>query len=142
MPGETPPPPVLTPATGALRLLLYAGGFALLGMAYLGAILPGLPTTPWVLGASYCFARTSPRLQRWLWYSPLFGPLIRDWYLHRGMRRRAKFVATAMMLAACTFSVTVPPLPDWVRIVIACCGLTGFCVIWGLVPTVRRDAPG
>lgn len=116
--------------------MLVAAGLGCVGLAYLGAILPGLPTTPWALAASYCFARSSPRLQRWLLRSPLFGKLLRDWHEHRGIRRPVKFLAVGMVCVACTFSVGFAGLPDWLRVVIACCGATGVCVILFVVPTI------
>ncbi|OWK38022.1 hypothetical protein FRUB_07142 [Fimbriiglobus ruber] len=106
-------------------------------MAYLGALLPGLPTTPWVLLASYCFGKSSPRLQRWLKRSPFFGKLIRDWEEHGGIRRNVKILAVCMVCVACTFSASRTSLPDWVRIMIPCLGLVGISTILFVVPTVR-----
>src|SRR6478752_7663781 len=93
-PGVKPP----APATGLRRGLFLCAGLACVGLAYLGAILPGLPTTPWVLLASYCFARSSPRLERWLKRSPIFGKLLRDWDEHRGVRRPVKVVAACLVV--------------------------------------------
>jgi hypothetical protein len=92
-----------------------------------------------VLLASYCFARSSPRLHRWLLRSPFFGKLLRDWHEHRGIRPRVKAVAAVMVVAACSFSVFFAPIPDWLRWVIAGCGLTGLTVILFVVPTVRDE---
>ena len=134
-----PPPPTRPPARGLTRAILYVSGLVLLGMAYIGVVTPGIPTTPWLLAASYCFARTSPRLQRWIWYSPGFGPLVRDFTLHRGMRPRSKRVAVPMIVLACSFSILFAPLPDWVRVLIAICGCVGVGVVLFVVPTVRKD---
>lgn len=128
---------VVQPVTGVKRLAFVTAGLLCVGMAYLGALLPGLPTTPWVLAASYCFARSSPRLQRWLLRSPIFGKLLRDWHDHGGISRPVKVLAVAMVLAACSFSVGFAGLPDWVRILIACCGATGLWVILFIVPTIK-----
>jgi uncharacterized membrane protein YbaN (DUF454 family) len=46
-----------------------------------------------VLLASYCFGKSSPRLERWLTRSPVFGKLIHDWEKHRGIRRPVKVFA-------------------------------------------------
>ncbi len=138
MASDIPPPPSLSQVTGLRWLALYVAGFFLLGMAFLGAMLPGLPTVPWLLGASGCFARTSPRLQHWIWYSPLFGPLLRDFYLHRGMRLKSKLVAVPMVVVAVTFSTTRESLLDWLRVLIGVSGLVGVCVILFAVPTVRE----
>ena len=64
----------------ALRkaLLIGVGGLAL-GLGLLGVVLPGLPTTPFVLLAAACFAKASPRLHRRIVGNPLLGPMVRDW---------------------------------------------------------------
>lgn len=112
-------------------------GLFFVGMAYLGAIIPGLPATPFVLLASYFFSRSSPRLQRWLQRTPYFGHLLHDWENHRGLRRPVKWMATCIMLPVVSVSIFFTPLPLWVKIVIgalACCGLV---TIWAILPTVR-----
>ncbi len=130
-----PPPPTGVVATGPKRWLFVAFGCLFVGVAYLGVLTPGLPTTPWVLLASYFFSRSSPRLQRWLWYSPYFGTLIRDWHHHRGIRRSAKLTAVTLMAVACTASIAFAGLPDWLRVVIGVCGVTGAIVVLFVVPT-------
>jgi uncharacterized protein len=134
---DVPLPPQQDQATGLRRGLYIALGFLFLGVAYIGAITPGFPTVVWLLLASYFFARSHPRMHAWLWYSPLFGPLLRDWQLHGGMRPRSKVIAVSAMLTACTISAVFANIPDWVRIAIACCGLVGFCVVMFVVKTVR-----
>ena len=106
-------------------------------MAYLGAILPGLPTTPWVLLASYCFARSSPRLQRWLKRSPFFGRLLHDWEEHRGIRLPVKVFSVCLVVTAVTLSITLSNLPVWAKVVIGGLAAVGVCVIVFVVPTIR-----
>lgn len=85
--------------------------FLLLGAV--GAVLPLLPTTPFVLLAAWCFARSSPRMHAWLLQSQLFGPVLRNWEENRCMPRNARRVALAMMLGVGTTSVLffVPGIP-------------------------------
>lgn len=135
----TPPIPPPRPVTGVWRLVLIAGGLFFVGVAYLGAILPGLPTTPWLLLASYCFARSSPRLQRWLLRSPVFGKLLRDWHEHRGVRRPVKVLAVCVIVPVVTASITLGGLPVWVRWVIGCLAGVGVCTVLFVVPTIRED---
>ena len=135
-PGVKPPAP--TPATGVRRVLFLAAGFACLGMAYLGALLPGLPTTPWVLLASWCFARSSPRLQRWLRRSPFFGALLRDWDEHRGIRRPMKIVAAVLIVTVVSLSILSGRLPEWARWVVGASAACGLCVVLFVVPTVKE----
>jgi uncharacterized protein len=103
---------------------------------FLGAILPGLPTTPWVLLASYFFGRSSPRLQRWLHRTPYFGGLLIDWHHHRGMRRSKKVIASVLMLTAITCSIVFAGLPVWVQWCIGAAGIVGLFVIGCVVKTV------
>lgn len=138
-PPERPPRPAPAVATGARRLLYLVAGLVCLGLAYLGALLPGLPTTPWLLLASYCFARSSPRLQRWLKRSPVFGRLLRDWEEHRGIRRPVKVVAVILVVTVVSLSVTFGALPVWAKCVIVGLALVGLSVIVFVVPTIRDD---
>ncbi|MCS6863631.1 MAG: YbaN family protein [Gemmataceae bacterium] len=133
----TPSPSTPPRATGVKRLLLVVAGLASVGMAYLGAILPGLPTTPWVLLASYCFARSSPRLQRWLKRSPVFGRLLHDWEEHRGIRKPVKVFAVVVVVVVVTLSIALSSLPVWVKCVIGGLALVGISVIVFVVPTIR-----
>jgi len=129
--------PSMSHTTGFRRALYLSGGVACVGLAYLGAVLPGLPTTPWVLLASYCFGRSSPRLQRWLRGTPLFGRLLRDWEEHRGIRRPVKVFAIAFILVAVSASILSGRLPEWARWAAGGCAACGICTILFIVPTVR-----
>jgi uncharacterized protein len=60
-----------------LRVLFAAAGLILVGFGVLGIVLPGLPATPFLLLAAYCFARSFPRLNQWFITHPWFGPYIR-----------------------------------------------------------------
>lgn len=80
-----------------LGLLATASGLA-------GAVLPLVPTTPFLLVAAYAFARSSPRLHCWLLEHPRFGRLIRNWQDHGGIDPRAK--ALAVIAMAGTFGLS------------------------------------
>ena len=134
-----PPHPKL--ARGLTRFLYVSAGLVCVGLAYLGAILPGLPTTPWVLLAGYCFSRSSPRLERWLKNSPVFGRLLRDWEEHRGIRRPVKVFAVCLIVTVVSLSIAFGGLPIWVRWVIGGCAVIGLCTILFVVPTVDGRKP-
>jgi uncharacterized membrane protein YbaN (DUF454 family) len=114
-------------------------GLMCVGMAYLGVLLPGLPATPWVLLASYCFARSSPRLERWLKRSPVFGKLLHDWHEHRGIRRPVKVIAVVLVVTAVTLSITLTSLDAWLKWLIGVLAVVGICVIVFVVPTIRES---
>src|SRR5215213_7565487 len=116
-PRPRPDGPVvpLQPATGLVRGLYLAAGLLNVGLAYLGVLLPGLPATPFVLTASYCFSKSSPRLERWLHRAPLIGRLLRDWGEHRGLRRPVKVLAVCLVVTVVGLSVTFLAIPAWVK---------------------------
>jgi hypothetical protein len=86
------------------RLLWLAGGVLSLGCGVAGAALPLLPTTPFLLLAAFCFARSSPRLHDWLLRHRQFGPLIEAWRRERAIPHRAKITAYASM--ACVLALS------------------------------------
>lgn len=90
----------LDPVGALRRALWWALAWLALGLGVVGIVLPGLPTTPFVLLAAYAAARGSPRLAVYLRGHRQFGPMIRDWQAHGAVSRRAKWLATVAM-AAC-----------------------------------------
>lgn len=123
--------------TGWRRVALVAAGIALVGMAYLGVVLPGLPTTPFLLGASYCFVRSSPRLHRWLRRSPVFGRLLHDWEVHRGIRPAVRVLAVTIVVVVVTLSVTLGGLPAGAKAAASGLALVGITVLL-CVPAVSN----
>ncbi len=114
-----PPPPV--PRRLPLVRWLYLS-LALLSLllGVIGLFLPVLPTTPFVLLAAWAAARSSPRLLGWLEQHTVFGPMISDWRRGGVVRRRAKWLASAVMgLSAGYLLYAVRPL--WIAgLALAC----------------------
>lgn len=95
--------------------------WTLLGMLCLllgavGLVLPLLPTTPFVLLAAGCFARSSPRMHQWLLNNALFGPVLQDWERNRCVSRRVKRVALTMMLVVGGTSVLLFVPRGWLML--------------------------
>jgi uncharacterized membrane protein YbaN (DUF454 family) len=114
-------------------------GWVFVGIGALGTVLPVLPTTPFLLVATFFFARSSPRLCAWLLRSPLFGPFLRDWHQHRGVRLRAKVGAVTVMLAAVAASIVWGNLSWPVIVLLLALAASGVAVVLRL--PVIRDAP-
>lgn len=79
------------------KLLWNTLGFACLGLAYLGVILPGFPYSIWVVAAAYCFSKGSERMHRWLYNHKLFGPFLTNWSQKRVFPTKMKFFMIGMM---------------------------------------------
>ena len=77
-------------ATGPARLLYLALGAGALVMTVVGLIVPGIPTVPFLLLSSYGFARSSPRMNRWLRETRFLGPIVTEWEEKGGMSRTSK----------------------------------------------------
>lgn len=127
------PPPLVR---GWKRVLYVVLGLIFVGFGYLGVILPGVPATPFLMVASFFFMRSSPRMHRWLHRAPLVGKLLRDWELHRGIRKPVKIFAVCMVVTAVTCSIIFSGLPVWAKCVIAGLALVGITTIL-CVPTIR-----
>ncbi|WP_250157310.1 YbaN family protein [Tianweitania aestuarii] len=84
----------------------------LTGIGILGAFLPLLPTTIFLIMAAWCFGRSSPRFEAWLLNHPHFGPSLRAWRVSGAVPRRAKYLAfTGMAAGYAIFYVSA--MPRW-----------------------------
>jgi uncharacterized protein len=93
------------------RLLWLALAYLALGLGIVGIIVPGLPTTPFILLAAFAAARGSRRLHERLLAHRVFGPMIRDWQGSGSVARKAKWAATiTMALCAVLMFLTAPKL--------------------------------
>ncbi|WP_332309296.1 YbaN family protein [Pseudomarimonas arenosa] len=95
-----------------LRWLWSALAWLCFGLGLLGVILPGLPTTPFMLLAAACAAKGSPRLRTWLIEHAVFGPAIRDWETQGAVSRRAKWFALGTM-GLCAAVLWLLEVPGW-----------------------------
>lgn len=131
----------LKPTAEPIKSFLYvSGGWICVGLAVVGAVLPLLPTTPFLLLASYCFYKGSPRLHAWLHRSKWFGPTLDDWHHYHGVRKTVKYRTVAMVAAVVAVSFVLSSLPGWLRMVLFVLVGIGLFVIWR-IPTLPDDAP-
>ncbi len=89
-----------------LKSLLIAVGLLSLGLGIVGIALPVLPTTPFLLLAAACFARSSERLYFWLLSHRWFGPYLRNWREHKAITLRAKVIILISLWFSLGFSTT------------------------------------
>jgi uncharacterized membrane protein YbaN (DUF454 family) len=78
-------------------------GLMMTALGIVGAFLPLLPTTPFLLLAVWCFSRSSPRLERWLLNHRTFGPPLANWRREGAIAGRAKVIAIGLIVASYAF---------------------------------------
>lgn len=87
-----------------MRILLAFLGVLSLALGIIGAFLPILPTTPFVLLAGVLFARSSPRLNAWLMNHKIFGKIIYDFRVDKSITLHAKIISISMLWMSILFS--------------------------------------
>jgi uncharacterized membrane protein YbaN (DUF454 family) len=121
-----------------VRTVLWIVGSLALLLGIIGIVVPGLPTTPFVLVAAACYARASARFYSWLVHNPTFGPLIREWRLHRGIPWRIKIVAVSTMSLTICLSIWTLSGKPWLQGMLALIGIVTGTWLWRLP---SRDRP-
>lgn len=91
----------------ARKAILMLSGILFVGLGILGAFLPLLPTTIFLILASACFVRSSERLNNWLTNHRVLGKYLRNYRDGGGMSLRAKFISIGMMWASIILSLTL-----------------------------------
>ena len=102
-----------------------------------GVILPGLPTTPFLILAAACYIRSSQRLYDWLIANKTFGPYLRDYREGKGIPKRAKKIALVMMTIFVGYAVLFALDDLFVRIVVLILGMIGFFYVAYRVPSAK-----
>ena len=107
-----------------IQHILLILGFVFVGLGLVGAFLPLLPTTPFLLLALACFARSSTTLHEWLIKHRTLGPYIVDWERDRSIPLMAKLASVAMMSASfawLVFATDAPAIASWVTGAVLIC---------------------
>ncbi len=117
--------------TGTGRVVYQVLGWSSVGLAVVGAVTPGIPTAPFVVLAGYFFIRSSPEAHQWLRQSRWFGPILRDWEEHRGIRRSIRNAAVGLILFSMAFTVLLG-LPTALTATILTLQLVGLVIVLSL----------
>lgn len=91
----------------ALHLTYIMIGWTCTGLGVVGAFLPVMPTTPFLLVALWAFSKSSPRLQQWLMNHPRYGATLRDWHEYGAIGTNIKVIAVIAMLASIVMLMTI-----------------------------------
>ena len=109
------------------RAILLSVGWLCVVLGVLGIFLPLLPTTPFLLLASACFMRGSPRLSRWLHQHPHFGPVLKNWHDNRAVSRTVKRRANITIVLSFSLSIYLVPLL-WHKVMLM--GMATLLLVW------------
>lgn len=112
-----------------VRYFCLGAGFVALGLGLVGIVVPVLPTTPFVLLAAACFARSSTRIHDAMLGHRVAGPIIHDWQAHRAMPRKAKRAGFALMAVSFGSSILIVD-SAWHRLMLAALGLALAFFLW------------
>jgi uncharacterized membrane protein YbaN (DUF454 family) len=123
------------PSPGPFRALWFVGGWVAVVIGGIGVVVPGLPTTGFFVLAASCFARSSPRFERWVLDLPTVGPMVRDYRAGLGMPRRAKVLAVSMIVAMSALSAVLALEHPIARAVLAVVAAVGVWFVAVRVPT-------
>ena len=94
-------------------------GFISLGLGIIGAFLPLLPTTPFVLLSAYLFAKSSEKMHNWIMNHRIFGKLIRDFNENKAIPLHVKIIAISMMWASILYSIfTIASGKIWLQLLL------------------------
>jgi uncharacterized membrane protein YbaN (DUF454 family) len=82
-------------------------GILSLSLGYVGIVVPGLPTTVFILIAAWAFSKCSTKFTYWIENHRLFGPMVLNWQQYRGLSRRAKKVAILTLIPTFAFTIFI-----------------------------------
>ena len=122
-----------------MRIIFLVCGHLSLAIGVVGALLPILPTTQFVLLAAYFYSKGSGRFHRWLSAHPKFGPILLDWQKHGVIRIRAKIISTFLVLCSLAYPLLFREFHWGLKISSGCIGL---CVLSFILsrPSVPKQA--
>lgn len=113
----------------AKQYFLICTGWIAVVLGVIGIALPLLPTTPFILLAAGCFAKSSPRFHQWLLNHSFFGPLINSYQGDQSIPKHVKIKAIIFIWITLSISIFLLTIP-WLRIVIFLLGIFITIALW------------
>lgn len=117
-------------------LVLLCLGWVFVALGVVGAVLPVLPTTPFLIVALWMFANSSERLHRWLYTHRVFGPPLQRWDSERVIPLPAKITALSAMSASMVYVLAFSDAP-----VVAQAGMGAICAVGAVFILSRPSRP-
>ena len=121
-----------------VKSLLLLLGFIFVGLGFIGIIVPGMPTTVFMILAAACFAKSIPKFEQWILDLPGIGRLVQDHRDGLGMPQKSKAIAITMMVLAVTLSIIFAITSTLVQILVGGVGIIGVWYVGVRVPTKEK----
>ena len=121
-----------------VKSLLLLLGFIFVGLGFIGIIVPGMPTTVFMILAAACFAKSSPKFEQWILDLPGIGRFVQDHRDGLGMPQKSKAIAITMMVLAVTLSIIFAITSTLVQILVGGVGIIGVWYVGVRVPTKEK----
>lgn len=122
-----------------LRMLYILGGSISLFLGILGIVVPGLPTTPFVLLSAALYAKSSEKLYAWLLEHKYLGPRIKNYQRQKGVTLKGKYRIIGLMAIMVSISSFLVIKVWTIRIIILSAGVVGAIVVRFVVPTAIEE---
>ena len=115
------------------------GAFSLV-LGILGIVIPGLPTTPFLLLTAGLWIRSSPRIYEKLVENKHLGPYILNYQRRKGLTRKQKIYSILSMWVMISISAALLVHTTFLKIILLAAGITGSVVVWFVVPFGRDES--
>lgn len=93
-------------------------GIVALCLGVIGVFVPILPTTPFLLLASFCFARSNQKFNNWLLNNKFFGAYIQDYLSKRVVKKSVKWGSITVLWITIALSISVINTGIWLKLVL------------------------
>lgn len=120
----------------AYKTLLFVLGWLCVLLGLIGALLPIVPTTPFLILAAYLFSKSSPKVHSWLTSLPYFGSAIIDWEQNKVIRPKAKVMSVFVIILIFGMSIGLTKIHANLKIMLVVIGLS--CIAFILT---RKSRP-
>ncbi|MEA9355903.1 YbaN family protein [Bacteriovorax sp. PP10] len=98
------------------KIVLLTLGHFFLALGIVGAFLPVLPTTPFLLLAAYFYSKSSEKIHNWLMNHKYLGPSLKDWHERGVIGIKSKWVATIMLGLIISWRIPTLDIPLAIKI--------------------------